>query len=69
MEWGEMTSRFYRVRILATEEEQIFSSPKEALTWIAKVRHTFCNPEMTCIVTQVTERSRTFPPLGEKGTP
>ncbi len=54
MPW-KVTSRYYRVVVLTTMEEQIFSTLSEAREWVEKVRHTFADPNIPCEIVLVTE--------------
>lgn len=35
------TTKYYRVRVTETCEEQVFSTRREAVDWMRKVAHTF----------------------------
>lgn len=50
-----VVSRYYRVFVVETAEEQVFSSLKEAIIWIEKLNDTF-GRKMTCEVKECTER-------------
>lgn len=53
----EMISRYWRVRVEATCEEQVFDTLHDAREFAARVRHTFSDPTMMITAIRVTEKS------------
>lgn len=64
-------SRYWRIRVDATMEEQTFGSFAECIEWAEKVKHTFGDWAMTFTLIEVTERECHIakPPGGKRGTP
>lgn len=55
-----VTSHYWRVRVHATQEEQIFSQEAKAKSWCHKVAHTFNDKMMTFDVIEVTELTEIY---------
>ena len=51
-----LRSKYWRVEVEATKEEQIFSSMPECIKWAEKVRMTFSDPNMKITMIKVTEK-------------
>jgi hypothetical protein len=52
-----ITSAFWRVRVDATQEEQVFDTYGELVEWCEGCRRTFMDSSMTFTATYVQERS------------
>lgn len=59
-QFGTLTSGYWRVLVLATHEEQVFSTLWQCEEWIDKVKYTFNDRCMKFKVTQVQEWSATI---------
>ena len=54
------SSRWFRVRVHATEEEKIFDTSPESVEWCREVRETFQDYEMSFDIVEVTEKTRIY---------
>lgn len=53
-------SKWWRVRVHATQEEEIFDTKNEAKWWADKVAHTFNDRTMQFDIIEVTERTEIY---------
>lgn len=59
----EKTSLWWRVRVHATNEEQIFDDKTQAKAWAAKVAFTFHDFTMKFDIIEVLEKTEVFTPI------
>ncbi len=55
-----MKSKWYRVRVHATQDEEVFDNKILAVAWADKVAHTFNDRTMKFDIIKVTEETETY---------